>query len=380
MRHSVLDIVRALIAHSRRVASASPLPSSRDTTSTPHHGGTFPLPPASPLAVPIVDHGPPGDAAYASTVGPLLTFLQSRVSTDLVVMVADVLLELLPYRRPASNVRPASMSRGPGGGPAAAGGGLRVHTVSGTALGTGTIVSTEAPSDADPWLLTYLSRMGHAAAVWTLLQRDSLDARLRALYLISAYEQLQYGGRGASRYVVVVVVVVIVVVVVVVVLAVVVDSIIVHCFRSSRLCCCGVCLSRMLLYADRLSVASLRSSSVGFIISAGHAVFMLRSVAPAPVSVSVYRAVMALMLGLDARATVAATTHRTHFQPAVSEAAVDITGALPTALSTVPIRHPYLAPVVWKLLARASPSVQALGLRDWTVLLLGSESGTMLRC
>ena len=56
------------------------------------------------------------------------------------------------------------------------------------------IVTVEPPEAVDPALLTYLSSMGHCAAVWALLQRDDPRVRLIALRIISRYEQLMNGS------------------------------------------------------------------------------------------------------------------------------------------------------------------------------------------
>lgn len=103
-----------------------------------------------------------------------------------------------------------------------------------------------------------------------------------------------------------------------------------------------------------------RNIGTGFTIQSGLAVYLYRSLSPFPVTLSLYRALFSLMIGADAAHVVTAS--------------VECEGnRLPDPIATLPIRHPSLVPIVWKLLARAEPRVQAIGLRDWSCLLLGMD-------
>ncbi len=87
------------------------------------------------------------------------------------------------------------------------------------------IVTPDAPYSADPALVAFLASMGHCAAVWALLPRDCEPLQLRALFLLSRYEQLQ-NGPGIAQ------------------------------------------------------TPLRRAASVGFVLSAGHGVLLFRALAP----------------------------------------------------------------------------------------------------
>jgi hypothetical protein len=109
-----------------------------------------------------------------------------------------------------------------------------------------------------------------------------------------------------------------------------------------------------------------RSIGTGFEVTTGHAVFLYRCLIPYPVTLPVYRAVFALLIGADASDVVQVTTSRNGNGTSVE---------LPDPIATLPVRHAALAPYVWKLLSRSEPRVQTVGLRDWSCLLLGMDDG-----
>lgn len=171
MRRQVLDIVMVLVHHSRLVRAG--VPQSLDMAS-------FLLSPSSATA--SAPSGEGSDASYSSTVGPILSFLQSRVPDIEVVDVLEKLFTLLPLRQAAG--------RGTSVPPSYDGG-------SAHAAPRGAQVTPTGMEDVDPALLIYLASVGHAAGVWAVLQRNLESARLLALKFISRYELLQRNmGRG----------------------------------------------------------------------------------------------------------------------------------------------------------------------------------------
>lgn len=139
---------------------------------------------------------PEAECGYPSTVGPLLSFLQSRVPSNELGDVLEKLFTLLPLRQQQTQVwawllacvlkrtllsapcaqsqhRPSSVfipEYGSGiASPAAFSGPL----------------SSVGVEDVDPALLSYLASMGHVAAIWSLLQRGDESIRMAALKFIS---------------------------------------------------------------------------------------------------------------------------------------------------------------------------------------------------
>jgi hypothetical protein len=80
-----------------------------------------------------------------------------------------------------------------------------------------------------------------------------------------------------------------------------------------------------------------RARDVGFVVPPGQVVYMFRALAPFAMTTPSYRAVLALLLGMDA---------------------ASLPNNVPVALSPAGIRHPALAPTAWKILVRSPPLVQ----------------------
>lgn len=98
---------------------------------------------------------------------------------------------------------------------------------------------------------------------------------------------------------------------------------------------------------------------------AGHASMLENALTEVPITFSVYRCCMALLLGLDFSHVV---------QPSFEAAASSTDSppcSLPAVLASQPIRHPALIPVCLQILCRAPLWVQLAGLRDWFALLCG---------